>query len=544
LLVVASFTSQAENPADLSIGLEVSPDGSWKVVELFGQPLVLDPQSFNSVARLLGLQFELPAQLVDPAVVGMLTQADIAQVTLTLEGEAARVWLNDLAVPQVKVHLQNLGVLLPEQYAAPYGFLSQVLKFVPGTLYVRFTPEAMAKPDMTAMPMAEAEAVNTVRLAATVDPEGQLLSAGGFTRAEVDPLLSSVGLVIPDVDPGVMAMLAGFDTVGIDVTPGGLAVLTNEAPVVELVWDAASRQMLLGMAEGLVGLSLDPQMVELAETWLESTQVSLALHVAETPQDELVAVEFGQPLAVALETGGLDVAGMTVPLAGVDLGMVRNMIQAYGIDQAQVCWGGDELRWTVNGLELPYLTAESGWLTRAIRLTGWEAHPLAAKLEQLLAQTALPVAVLVAPGAAAAEDCGAYQVAMAPAAPLSFGLNATWNPEAGELALKDVGLPFSALGMLPMGIAAQFRLPAMVAAYVPRGVSEVEASLRADGVSATVDDVEMALHWDATLLENLAQVADGVGAGASIRQVVPVLNLAEISVNIERVGGAIAVSAQ
>ncbi len=536
LVWAAGSTSLLAAPASgLSVGFQVNPDGSWKVVELFGQPIDLDPQSFNSVARILGLQFELPAQLIDPAVVRLLSQADIAQVTMALEGDAARLWLNDRQLPQAKVHIQALQPLLPEPYGQPFNFLTQILRFVPGTFYVRFTPQPLAAPSAQPVPVA-AQPVNALHLAATVDPQGHLLSAAGFTHQDVDPFLSAAGLVIPDLDPGVAALLARFDKLALDLTPGEAMLLTNDQTLLELFWDADSRQYLLDTAQRLGGFQLDPQILDLAETWLQTTHATADLFIATSPQDDLPQIALGEPITVALADTGLLVAGAPIPVAGLDTALLRQTIQAYGIQQAQLCWQDNQLRWLVNGLPMPYLTADTGWLTKLIRLTGWQPLPMADKLDQLLAQTDLPITLLASPSAAAqAPACEPYQVASAPAPSLAFAVAGTWNRQQAELALEDVEIPFQALGMLPIDITAQLRFPPIVAAFVPSAVNHVQASLGAGGATATVDDVNIAIHWDQTLLSNLAQVADAFGVGATIRQLSPVLSVAGIDVNVESV---------
>ncbi|RME47828.1 MAG: hypothetical protein D6791_04805, partial [Chloroflexi bacterium] len=70
---------------------------------------------------------------------------------------------------------------------------------------------------------------------------------------------------------------------------------------------------------------------------------------------------------------------------------------------------------------------------------------------------------------------------------------------------------------------------------VPSAVNHVQASLGAGGATATVDDVNIAIHWDQTLLSNLAQVADAFGVGATIRQLSPVLSVAGIDVDLKSV---------
>lgn len=185
---------------------------------------------------------------------------------------------------------------------------------------------------------------------------------------------------------------------------------------------------------------------------------------------------------------------------------------------------------------MPYVSAGAGWLTETLGLLGWQAFPIHQKFEQLLAETDLPLAVLVDPAAEApTQDCGAYQVAQAPEPTLAFAVQGTWNRQQAELALDEVDLPFGALGMLPIGISAQLRFPAVVAGLVPSTISSVEASVGAGGVSATVDAVDVGVHWDAELLSNLAEVADVFGVGSTIRQAIPTLNMTEINVDIEAV---------
>ncbi|MFQ5855710.1 MAG: hypothetical protein ACE5LU_08730 [Anaerolineae bacterium] len=543
LLLTVGGTTAAADPAGLTIGLEIGADGSWKVAELFGQELELDPEAFNSVAKVLGLGFELPTRLMDPAQVAMLTQADIEQLTLALEGNAARVWLNDLQSPNVKVHLQNLQGLLPEAFVQPYGFLMQVLRFVPGAVYVRFTPAEFVRPELAAMEVspAKAEPVNIARLEATVNSAGRMLSVAGFTAEE----LALLNVALPGIDPGVAAMLARFGKVTVDVTPSEMVLLADEQPMVELTWDAAGREKLLGMAESLGGFALDRQMVAIAEPWLESTHVNVGLHIADTSRDSTPSFTVGGPITVALEDGGMvSVAGVSVPVAGLDTGMLRNTVRAFGIEQAQVCWRGDEVRLQVNGMPMPFVRASEGWMPKAIRLTGWQAHPMAAKLEQVLAGLDVPVALLVDPAATApAGGCADYRVAEAPKPLMTFGVDAAWNPATAELALKNVGLPFAALGMMPMDIAAQLRLPTLVSAFVPRDLGRVKATVGGNGLSANVDGVDLNVYWDATLLENVAKLGDRLGFGFTIRQVAPLLSMAEITVDVESTA-AIAVSAQ
>jgi hypothetical protein len=345
-----------------------------------------------------------------------------------------------------------------------------------------------------------------------------------------------MGVVIPDLQPAVMAYLAAFDSVSVDVTPSDLMLQADDQPVLEFIWDAEGRMALVGLAEKFAGFQLDPQIIDMVEPWLQSSHANVALHVADTPQDSMVDIDIGEPIAVAFEEGGLSVAGVSLPVAG--LGPVKSTIETFGVDSAQLCWQGTELRWLVNGMEMPYVTADPGWVTKTVGLLGWKTFPIHEKLGQLLAETELPVAMALDPAALPAEGCGAYQVAKAGEAPMAFAVEGTWNQQDGELALDEVDLPFSVFGMPPIGISAQFDLPAEITAFVPPTIGtigSVEASLDANGLAATLDGVDVGLHWDSELLSNLATVADGFGAGATIRQVAPVLDMANIAVDIESV---------
>jgi hypothetical protein len=512
-------------------------------VELFGQAIELDPQTFNSVGQVLGLQLALPSQLMVPEQIATLEQADVNQLTLSLDEGAAWIWLNELQSPRLKLHLETAELLLPPDYGPAFGLLSQILKVVPGTVYVRFTPEPFARPDQEMVEaMGDVMAVNTVQLDATISPTGEVLSAGGFTTEEA----ALFNLQVWDVDPNVAAMLATFDKISVDASSQKLMLTTNDRPAVELFWDQDGRQMLLDTTQKFVpGLSLDnPQfapIMDLAETWLKTSHVNVDLFIDDTPQDALPSVKMGEPLQVAFNGSALNVAGMDVPLYGVDLGLIKDTVRAYGVENAQLCWQGDELRWLINGLELPYVSADDGWLIKAIETAGWQAHPIALKLEKILSETNLPVAVATSPEMLApVKECGAYMAARAAEPSLAFSVDATWHPDDAVLELHDVGLPFAALGLFPLDISAQIGLPPEVAVFVPRTLGDVKANLGADGLYATVDGIDAAIHWDARLLSNLAEVTDAIGVGPTIRQAMPVLNMAEVSVDFASTSGVAA----
>lgn len=554
LFIFAGSTStEAQNPSGLTVGLQVNPDGTWQVVELFGQSVQLDPQSFNSVAQVLGLQFGLPSQLVPPEMLAPVEQADIAQLTLALEGEAARVWVNDgRSFPSMRLHLQSVQNLLGEPYAQTYGFAKEILRFLRATLYVRFEPGDLVRPETATAP-AEAGAgdlPNTIQVGATVNPQGQVLSVAGMTQRDLNPVLDAANLAIPGIQPSAAATLAQFDKLTLNVSPSELMVLTNDQPLVEVNWDEESRMTLLDTVGMFVpGFSVDnPQIapfIDLGETWLETTQANVNLYISEAPQDELPVVDLGQPLVVAFdESGAPSVAGMEIP--GVDPRMIQptvNTIQAFGIDQAQLCWQGTEVRWLIDGMQMPYLTADAGWLTKTVNLLGWQTFSIHEKLEAFVAQTQIPLAVVLDPAAAApTEGCGTYEIASTPAPTMAFALEGTWNRQRNELALQEVDLPFRMLGVLPLSIRAQIGFPNVVGAFVPATVDRVRATVGADGVSASLDEVDVALHWDSELLSNLAEVADGLGLGATIRQVTPILTMAEVNVDIASAEGTVASS--
>jgi hypothetical protein len=281
----------------------------------------------------------------------------------------------------------------------------------------------------------------------------------------------------------------------------------------------------------MTGMQVDRQVLGVAENWLQSTHANVGVHVADSPQDDLLSVDIGQPITVAFTDSGLDVAGMPIPLA-MDTGLIQSTVQAYGVEQAQVCWQGTELRWLINGQQMPYVTADAGWLTETTQLLGWQVLPLHEKLEQIVADLEVPIAVALDPANVPTAGCGMYQAAQAGEASMAFAVEGTWNQEAGELDLKNVDLPFSMFGMLPIGISAQFRLPEVAAAQVPAAVNSVDASLGANGLMATVNDVDVAIHWDSQLLSNLANVTDPLGVGPTIRQVAPVLNMAQVNLDI------------
>lgn len=527
LLVHGGIAAQAESPAGFTIGIEVNADGSWGVVELLGQQVNLTPESFNGLASLLGLQLTLPAQALPRESVAGLTQAGVRQLTLAMNGQRTRIWVNERFLPEVEINPTALRSLVGDTA----GFLTQALTLLNGTAYVRFPSGQAIHPDMSQTVQQttarEAAVVNSARLEATVSPAGQWLSAGGFTRDDA----SAAGIALPlAVDPALAAFLANYDQVAVDISPSELLVTTDSEPAIRLIWDQDSRLALAETVENFLGVSLAPQVLATAETWLADSDVSVVLHVADEPQDAVPMVDISTPIALALSgTDAPTIEGIPVyGLAPQVLGTVVRTAEFAGIDQVQACWIGGHLYWFINGMAMPYVTLGEGWFTTAIRLTGYQPLPAAGKMEQALAKVALPARIEVGSASATASvDCGAYEIAAAQA-PLAINVDATWTRQSDELALGKVDLPL----LVPLDLSAKVHVPG-ASAFIPPSLTQVAASVGPAGISANIDNVDFGIHWDSALLSNVASVAEGLGFGDVVRQAAQIVDLAEITVDIE-----------
>lgn len=531
---ISPMVVNAEEPGGFTIGIEVNADGSWKVVELLGRKMDLTPQAFNSFAGLLGMRMNLPDQILPQRTVAVLTRAGVSQMTLAMEGQTTKVWVNDRFLPEIELNPSVVTSLVGDKA----GLFTNALALVQGAAYVRFPRGEAARPDLsrTVKPAArESEISNSVQVAATLNSEGKWLSAGGFTRRDA----AAAGIQLPlNVDPTLSAFLANYERIEVEVTPSEFVLRADDEPAVRLLWDGETRLAFVETAQDLLGAGLDPrlgagldpQIFEMAESWLQTSNVNLVLHIADEARDGTPIVEIGRPILIVLN--GADaptVAG--VPIYGLDPrveGTVMQIAQFTGIHQVQACWTQGQLGLRISGMSMPYITVSEGWLTKAIELTGLRPLSTAGKLEQALANVTVPVVLSVGEGPATpATDCGAYEVAAAEA-PLAVNLEATWSRQSNELTLGKLDLPI----LMPLDIAAQIHVPG-ASAFIPASLSSITASVGPSGFSADVDGVNVAIHWDSTLLSNLAQVVDELGYGDYVRQAAQVVKTTEINVSIE-----------
>jgi hypothetical protein len=527
LLTSSGVITHAQGPESYTMGIEVNADGSWGVVELLGQKVNLTPESFNGLASLLGLQVALPTQALPPESVALLTQAGVKQLTLAMDGQTTRVWVNEQFLPEVEINPMILKGLIGDVS----GLLTQALTFVRGTVYVRLPSGEGIHPDLTQTiaraTAREAAVVNSAKLEATLSPEGRWLSAGGFTREDA----TTAGLPLPlDLAPTYAALLAKYDKIEVDITPGEFLVKADNEPAVRLIWDQDSRLALANTVENFLGIALDPQAFATAESWLEDSNVSLVLNIADEPQDGAPVVEINSPITVALNgTAAPTVEGVPIyGLAPQVMGVVMQTAQFAGIDQMQACWSGGHLYWLVNGMPMPYVTIGDGWLSTAIRLTGFQPLPAADKIEQTLSNVTLPANLSLGTASAASSSaCGAYQSATAKAL-MAINVDATWARQSDELTLGQVNLP----SLVPLDLSAKIHVPG-ASAFVPANLKQVAVTVGPAGFSANINDVDVAIHWDSTLLSNLAKVVDRVGYGDVVRQAAQVLGVTEITFNVE-----------
>ncbi len=235
LFLLGAATVSAAGPETgiqpYEIKLVVDEQGGWAIPSLGGLDLGLNSATFESVAKTLGLQMQVPR--LDPALVKMAMDNNIQTIALIKEGEvntilvnnqpATAITLSDAALDLVAGFVPDLETLI--------GGLNRTYVAVGVQLPVKEgTPIALdLGARMGAVAAAEAPAT-TVDLGVTISPEGKLVSMGGM-----DPAL--LGVALPALDISLLQTL-GMNQLDARVTSTGLTLIANNEELATMTWDA------------------------------------------------------------------------------------------------------------------------------------------------------------------------------------------------------------------------------------------------------------------------------------------------------------------
>jgi hypothetical protein len=535
--VMAAGTGEASQATEtFLVEVTVEGDGQW-TLSFGGMDMGIASSTFNALSSRFGLGLASP--VVDANMLKMADDAGVGELALVKEGDQTAVWVNGEPLTALTVS-DSAVVALTEAYVPELeGLLSWVNKtYMTVILHLPSSSGSQAL-DLSKALVAtqEGEPMNVVSVAATVSPQGELLSVGGLAP-------STLGI------PSAWFDLSLFDLLGIeeaDVSIGlnGVTLAANGEDWISLAWNPDMLVEKAPVAASLSGVAFgtaETQVLDTATDWLEDTQIRASIDIAETPTDEPLTLSIGRPVMVDVaENGALSVEGFFTGMA-LDPQTTATLT---GLGSAAVMWDGSDgqLRLATGGGPLPYLQVDEGFLPTAVNiLAGGQDLGLPVSLDYLeavLGNTTFSVGI----GTEAMEpSMSELEYTPTPSQP-SLLIVPQVRVAPNGIALFGEALPVELIDTLAgMDIGGWAGLYADAFAG-----NAVDVKLGPSGLRGSINGKGMALAWDDTLRGNLVDlvVEEGgptLGLPSNVdtgliktiaKVVVGVINSAEIGVEIE-----------
>jgi len=535
--VMAAGTGDAHQATEtFLVEITVEGDGQW-TLSFGGMDMGIASSTFNALSTRFGLGLASP--VVDSNMLKMAADAGVDEFALVKEGAQTAVWINGEPLTALTVS-DSAVVALTEVYVPELeGLLSWVNKtYMTVILHLPSSSGAKALDlSKTLGPIEEGEPTNVVSVAATVSPQGELLSVGGLAP-------SQLGLPAAWFDLSLLDML-GIEEADVSVGLNGVKLAANGEDWISLAWNPDMLVEKAPVAAGLTGIAFgeaETMVLDTATDWLDDTQVKVGIAIADTPKDEALTLSIGRPLMVEVaDNGGVSVEGFFTGMA-LD---PQTAATLNGLGSAAVKWDGSEgeLRLATGGMALPYLKVDEGFLPTAVDiLAGGQDLGLPVSLDYIgavLGNTKFSVGIGTEDSAPAMSELD-YQAA--PAAP-SLLIVPQVKVAPNGIALFGEALPLDVIDMLAgMDIEGWAGLYANAFAG-----NAFDVKLGPSGLSGAINGKAVTLAWDDTLRGNLVDLAvdqggPSFGLPSNIdtgliktiaKVVVGVVNSAEIGVEIE-----------
>lgn len=188
--------------------------------------------------------------------------------------------------------------------------------------------------------------VNRIFIDVTYDPNTETYSLGGFSSDE----LKQFGA--PEFQPEIWQVLSALDSVTLKLAGEELNLVTDEAQVATVAWDANSRELLYGMLNAY--LALGEVDMERAEAWLDKADLEVNVRESKELSDPLL-IELATLLQVNIaESGELAVEGY--PTGYGIPAEIMDMIKAAEINNVKLCWNKGVIDADINGTAMPEIT--------------------------------------------------------------------------------------------------------------------------------------------------------------------------------------------
>lgn len=498
--IPVSIPIQLNIPLVNHISVTIEENSEWS----FGVSLVGEKDKTISSEWLAALG--VPAKL-DPSVgemVGKARQEGIYQLKVLKKGW--RLWglVNNQPVIDVEVEKKGQELLdktlepyLPESNLAAWGI--RKLIEVAGTVYLNLG-EVPQLPKIESTSAAKTIVVNTINLGATINLSGTLLSGLGLTQAE----LNSIGLSLPAsaLDSGFVAsVLTGTKKIEAQLTPDGLHLLNDGNGLAKVRWDSGSRKTIYDLAPKILRI-IGAEVAEwdtyaqALEKWIADTEITVVANVGGKPGSEgLPKLDLKRPVRVELTNEG------TLKVEGVYIGELGG-VAPIGDFKVAARWQDRRLRWTAQGMPMPYLRISTGWLKELTGLQGinkdvyGEYYFLLGKLEDILGNSNLGVVLNTD------QDVPDYVVKYTAEVPTIQGeINAILSRDARlRVGTKIPGIA----EIVPTTLGVKLDL---LEGYIPAGLEKIIIAYGPRGLEATVNTSTVSLFWDNELLTNAAKVA-------------------------------------
>jgi hypothetical protein len=532
------YLDVAENgiitPREVALGalrLEVPGDGEPMVLDFEGLSVKnVTAQSLNALLGSLGMGVQIPSLAIPAEQVAVLMEHGIQSVAIHKkshgDSQEIGIFANDTKALQVSASDEALELTLSQLglLDAAESLLGSVLMMDEATIAVSF-PGAAGDPSFADTIEAEmGQALNMIELGATVSGN-EVVSVAGITIAEVNEILTDMGLVAPD-----RLVLAPLDMLGageVVATVGrnGVKVEDDQGKSVEIAWDTESRAALydlLPVAADLaesanLALPLDMQMIgmvtSVVEEWLPNTELQVALYDAASGEaaDTLPEVTIGQIVKVELDESGL------LSVGGVTVGKTALSYQAlapYQWAALRIDGKAKEIRSVVAGQQMPILflgdnalSQLGGVVAEAIGMPELSKAPWE-KVDALLGNGYIEGVELALAGHAPAEvdlDYSARAVRLSRYAIPSVLV----SRQDGHIALGDASGAVDVIHYLGPSGKSIADMVKMYTGLVPQGLNQV--SLTVDPNQAAINlmaEPIMGIRWDSKLRQNLLAIVN------------------------------------
>ena len=495
---VAADAPKADASADaLVISVEVDGAGGW-VAFIGDDEKGISAEDFGSLMALMGL--DMPVPVLDASMVQAVKDSGVESLALVKAGEETTILLN--GEPVSAIHITEAAVQeMANEFLPELGGLLSWLNTTEIALVAYFPTDGeyaeVSLDSRLPATTGDDSPANVLDVAATIAPDGKLISVGGVNAVEL-------GIPATQIDLSWLQPIA-FENLSVAVDSAGARLSTDGEEWLSVAWNVDALVEAapdISKAAGFPLAAEDEEAMALAVDWLKDTRVTVGAFVAETTQEEAPVVKVGRPVQIA-------VRGTDLLVEGIDTGFrLDDQMLAYAqsIGSVSVVWDGEgrQLRTALGGTLMPALVVDDDFVSAVGDATMGSAFLPWDMLNTLLSQTTVAADFVYADNEVTPAETLDYQVTyQEPAAPLTLDL--VVSRQDGRVAAWGESLP---LDMPGMGITESVLFYAKDAGPDLRTLS---LDLGPTGLSFGVNGSHVNLVWDSASRDAVLSMLLDVG---------------------------------